>query len=112
MGKCCCVQYFVPGPWSHAEEHIIIKVSPIWQRIMSLGHDIVMVLGPRLGSLVLGPRSRVLGPGSSVPGPWSLVPGPRSSVLGPRVPCLDLPVSDMSQREVNPKRTRLLVHAV
>ena len=91
MGKCCCVQYYVPGPWSHAEEHIIIKVSPIWQRIMSLGHDIVMVLGPRLGSLVLGPRSRVLGPRSRVLGPGSSVPGPRSSVLGPRVPCLDLP---------------------
>ena len=90
MGKCCCVQYYVPGPWSHAEEHIIIKVSPIWQCIMSLGHDIVMVLGPWLGSLVLGPRSRVLGPGSLVlgpgslvPGPWSSVPGPRSWVLGP-----------------------------
>ena len=77
MGKCCCVQYYVPGPWSHAEEHIIIKVSPIWQRIMSLGHDyIVMVLGPRSSA-------RVLGPGSSVPGPWSSVPGPRSRVLGP-----------------------------
>ena len=65
MGKCCCVQYYVPGPWSHAEEHIIIKVSPIWQRIMSLGHDIVMVLGS---------------------GPWSSVPGPRSWVLGPWSP--------------------------
>ena len=78
MGKCCCVQYYVPGPWSHAEEHIIIKVSPIWQRIMSLGRDIVMVLGP--GSLVLGPGSLVLGPGSLVLGPGSWVLGPGSPV--------------------------------